>query len=167
MAGYTIGLGDRHPSNIMVQRHTGRVIHIDFGDSFEVANNRVVFAERVPFRMTRMIVNALDGGSVDGIFRRSCEELLWVLRENQSSVIAQLEVFVHEPIFNGREIRSSEKESTGILGRVADKLSGRDPEPFDNPKVELDVDEQVDTLIKLASDPKEYVRHYVGWCPFW
>lgn len=167
MAGYTIGLGDRHPSNIMVQRHTGRVIHIDFGDSFEVANNRVVFAERVPFRMTRMIVNALDGGSVDGLFRRSCEELLWVLRENQSSVIAQLEVFVHEPIFNGREIRSSEREQKGILERVANKLSGRDPEPFDNPNVELDVDEQVNTLIKLASDPKEYVRHYIGWCPFW
>ncbi|OHT06128.1 PIKK family atypical protein kinase [Tritrichomonas foetus] len=167
MAGYAIGLGDRHPSNIMVQRHTGRVIHIDFGDSFEVANNRTVFAERVPFRMTRMIVNALDGGCVDGLFRKCCEELLWVLRENQSSVIAQLEVFVHEPIFYGREIRSNEKGQKGILERVACKLSGSDPAPFDNPNVELDVEDQVDTLIKIAADPKEYVRHYVGWCPFW
>ena len=167
MAGYTIGLGDRHPSNIMVQRHTGRVIHIDFGDSFEVAYNRVVFAERVPFRMTRMIVNALDGGCVEGLFRKSCTELLWVLRENQSSVIAQLEVFVHEPIFYGRELRSNEKGQKGILERVACKLSGADPVPFDNPNIELDADQQVDTLIKIAADPKEYVRHYVGWCPFW
>ena len=76
MAGYTIGLGDRHPSNIMVQRHTGRVIHIDLGDSFEVAMNRPQFAEQVPFRMTRMIVNALDGLSVEGLFRRCCEDVL-------------------------------------------------------------------------------------------
>ena len=36
-----------------------------------------------------------------------------------------------------------------------------------NPNIELDADQQVDTLIKIAADPKEYVRHYVGWCPFW
>jgi len=56
IAGYTIGLGDRHPSNIMIQRHTGKVIHIDFGDSFETTMNRVALAERVPFRIDpRMI----------------------------------------------------------------------------------------------------------------
>lgn len=167
MAGYTIGLGDRHPSNIMVQRHTGRVIHIDFGDSFEVAMNRPVFSERVPFRMTRMIVNALDGSCVDGLFRRCCEDVLWVLRENQSSVIAQLEVFVHEPIFYGREIRPNDKAQKGILERVASKLSGTDPIPYDQPDIELDVAQQVDTLINISADPKEYVRHYIGWCPFW
>jgi hypothetical protein len=35
MIGYLIGLGDRHPSNIMVQRETGNVVHIDFGEVFE------------------------------------------------------------------------------------------------------------------------------------
>jgi phosphatidylinositol kinase/protein kinase (PI-3 family) len=167
MAGYAIGLGDRHPSNIMVQRHTGRVIHIDFGDSFEVTMNRTVFAERVPFRMTRMIVNALDGSSVDGLFRRSCEDVLWVLRESQSSVIAQLEVFIHEPIFYGREMRSQVKPKAGILERVAAKLSGNDPARGGVVPVELDAAAQVATLIEIAADAREYVRHYVGWCPFW
>lgn len=32
----TTGLGDRHPSNLMLERSTGRVVHIDFGDCFEV-----------------------------------------------------------------------------------------------------------------------------------
>jgi hypothetical protein len=36
MAGYILGLGDRHPSNIMIERTSGRVVHIDFGDCFEV-----------------------------------------------------------------------------------------------------------------------------------
>ena len=30
------GLGDRHPSNLMLERASGRVVHIDFGDCFEV-----------------------------------------------------------------------------------------------------------------------------------
>lgn len=37
MVGYILGLGDRHPSNIMLQRLTGRIVHIDFGDCWEVA----------------------------------------------------------------------------------------------------------------------------------
>ena len=164
IAGYVIGLGDRHPSNIMVQRHTGRVIHIDFGDSFEVALRRSHFAERVPFRMTRMIVNALDGGSVEGLFRKSCEDVLYILRENQSSIAAQLEVFVHEPIFSGKSIRSPD-QARGILERVVAKLSGKDP--IEPEETQISVDTQVDRLIKVATDKSEYIRHFVGWCPFW
>ena len=37
MAGYLLGLGDRHPSNLMINRTSGRVVHIDYGDMFEVA----------------------------------------------------------------------------------------------------------------------------------
>ena len=37
MVGYILGLGDRHPSNLMLDRVTGKVIHIDFGDCFEAA----------------------------------------------------------------------------------------------------------------------------------
>jgi phosphatidylinositol kinase/protein kinase (PI-3 family) len=163
IAGYAIGLGDRHPSNIMVQRHTGRVIHIDFGDAFEVAMRRAAFPERVPFRLTRMIVNALDCQTVEGVFRKCCEDVLWVLKENMSSVIAQLEVFVHEPIFYGREVRPRGEKQSGILERVAAKLSGNDPVP----NSVMEVGEQVATLIAVAADPAEYVRHYIGWCPFW
>jgi len=47
MAGYILGLGDRHPSNIMIDRATGHVVHIDFGDCFEVASLRDKFPEKV------------------------------------------------------------------------------------------------------------------------
>ncbi|EAY04287.1 PIKK family atypical protein kinase [Trichomonas vaginalis G3] len=163
MAGYVIGLGDRHPSNIMIQRHTGRVIHIDFGDSFEVTRQRPLFPELVPFRLTRMIISALDGGSVEGLFKRSCEDILYVMREQQSPLISQLEIFVHEPIFAGNSGRAQHN----TLSRVATKLSGTDFIDADEVGVFMHTNEQVSMLIKAASDSTRYIRHFIGWCPFW
>ena len=60
MVGHVLGLGDRHPSNILLMRETGKVVHIDFGDCFEVAMHREKYPEKVPFRLTRMLVNAME-----------------------------------------------------------------------------------------------------------
>ena len=37
IVGYILGLGDRHPKNILIHKDLGKVVHIDFGDCFEVA----------------------------------------------------------------------------------------------------------------------------------
>jgi FKBP12-rapamycin complex-associated protein len=39
MVGYILGLGDRHPCNLMLDRYTGKIVHIDFGDCFEVMSS--------------------------------------------------------------------------------------------------------------------------------
>lgn len=39
-----------------------QILHIDFGDCFEVAMDRGKFPERIPFRLTRMLVNAMEVG---------------------------------------------------------------------------------------------------------
>ncbi len=31
MVGYILGLGDRHPCNLMMEKQSGKIIHIDFG----------------------------------------------------------------------------------------------------------------------------------------
>jgi FKBP12-rapamycin complex-associated protein len=59
MVGYILGLGDRHPCNLMLHRASGKILHIDFGDCFEVASMREKFPEKIPFRLTRMLVNAM------------------------------------------------------------------------------------------------------------
>ena len=66
MVGYILGLGDRHPSNLMLHRYSGKILHIDFGDCFEVALHRDKFPERVPFRLTRMLVNAMEVSALEG-----------------------------------------------------------------------------------------------------
>ena len=60
MVGHILGLGDRHPSNLMLGRKTGKVVHIDFGDCFEVAMHREKFPEKIPFRLTRMLTHAME-----------------------------------------------------------------------------------------------------------
>ena len=62
MVGYVLGLGDRHPSNLMLGRISGKIMHIDFGDCFEVAMTREKFPEKIPFRLTRMLINAMEVG---------------------------------------------------------------------------------------------------------
>jgi phosphatidylinositol kinase/protein kinase (PI-3 family) len=58
----------------MLHRFSGKILHIDFGDCFEVAMRREKFPETVPFRLTRMLVNAMEvrypGGGKGG--RQGC-----------------------------------------------------------------------------------------------
>ncbi|EEB07626.1 phosphatidylinositol kinase Tor2 [Schizosaccharomyces japonicus yFS275] len=106
MVGYILGLGDRHPSNLMLNRYTGKIIHIDFGDCFEVAMHREKFPEKIPFRLTRMLVNAMEVSGIEGTFRITCEHVMRVLRENKESLMAVLEAFVYDPLINWRLVTS-------------------------------------------------------------
>ena len=102
MVGYILGLGDRHPSNLMLDRATGKIIHIDFGDCFEVAMHREKYPERVPFRLTRMLTFAMEVSNIEGSFRTTCEHVMRVLRLNKESLVAVLEAFIHDPLLNWR-----------------------------------------------------------------
>jgi hypothetical protein len=102
VTGYVLGLGDRHLSNIMLDRETGQVVHIDFGDCFEAAQLRRQYAERVPFRLTRVLRRAMEVGATEGTFSVTCRDTLTVLRENKDSLMAVLEAFIHDPLLSWR-----------------------------------------------------------------
>ncbi|KAJ3138476.1 phosphatidylinositol kinase- protein kinase tor1 [Physocladia obscura] len=132
MVGYILGLGDRHPSNLMIDRFTGKVVHIDFGDCFEVAMDREKFPEKVPFRLTRMLINAMENivsniynltvSGIEGNFRITCEHVMRVLRDNKGSVMAVLEAFVHDPLINWR-----------LMANTSPKADGRKNANFEEP----------------------------------
>ncbi|KAH0733658.1 hypothetical protein KY289_004846 [Solanum tuberosum] len=115
MVGYLLGLGDRHPSNLMLHRYSGKILHIDFGDCFEASMNREKFPEKVPFRLTRMLVKAMEVSGIEGNFRSTCENVMQVLRLHKDSVMAMMEAFVHDPLINWRLFNFNEVPQMSTL----------------------------------------------------
>ncbi|KAK2626869.1 hypothetical protein QTJ16_004044 [Diplocarpon rosae] len=129
MVGYILGLGDRHPSNLMLDRITGKIIHIDFGDCFEVAMHREKYPERVPFRLTRMLTYAMEVSNIEGSFRITCENVMRVLRDNKESLMAVLEAFIHDPLLNWRLTGDTSPAGPNFPSQRRDSMisSGRRP----------------------------------------
>ncbi|KAL1233036.1 Serine/threonine-protein kinase mTor [Trichinella pseudospiralis] len=190
MVGYILGLGDRHPSNLMLERMSGKIVHIDFGDCFEVAINREKFPEKIPFRLTRMLINAMEVTGVEGNFRLTCEKVMSTLRANRESIMAVLEAFVYDPLFSWKLIELSlsdddaisllsggpgfqpsefvSRKALDIIQRIRDKLTGRDfSSACSTTSKSLTVQAQVDLLIQQALSHENLCQCYIGWCPFW
>jgi phosphatidylinositol 3-kinase len=128
MVGYIMGLGDRHLGNILISMSTGKVVHIDFGDSFDVGRLRHVLPETIPFRLTRMLTNAMEVFGVDGIFRASATRTQTTLHKNRDSIMALLSAFVYDPIvqFKGKMKNVMEKSRSpqDVAERIRNKLRG-------------------------------------------
>lgn len=110
MTGYLLGLGDRHPSNLMIERSSGKIMHIDFGDCFEVAMKRDKYPERVPFRLTRMLVEVLEPCGVEGFFQQTCLAAMEVIRQKNAkeSMMSMMEAFVYDPLIRWKLVGAEE-----------------------------------------------------------
>ena len=69
MVGHIVGLGDRHTSNILIDKCTGEVIHIDIGLAFD-EGLLLPIPEVIPFRLTRDMVDGLGITRSPGTFSR-------------------------------------------------------------------------------------------------
>ena len=197
IVGYIIGLGDRHPSNLLIDKITGKVIHIDFGDSFERAAKRKFLPEVVPFRLTRMMVRALGVSGVNGIFTTTFVNMSSVLRENKRVLVMVLSIFVHEPLVDPEELEAGKPSGPGskknimpttMMGSMMDKgrvmladtsnqvQSSIEMRNRVNQKlsgtdfdntVPLSVEDQAHLLIQMAINPYNLAKMYSGWCSFW
>ncbi|MCO5564111.1 hypothetical protein L7F22_017767 [Adiantum nelumboides] len=98
MVGYVVGLGDRHAMNILLDQESAEVVHIDLGVAFE-QGKMLKMPERVPFRLTRDIVDGMGVTGVEGVFRRCCEKTLLVMRTNKDALLTIIEVFLHDPLY--------------------------------------------------------------------
>lgn len=63
---------------------------------------REKFPEKIPFRLTRMLINAMEVTGIEGTYRRTCESVMSVLHRNKDSLMAVLEAFVYDPLLNWR-----------------------------------------------------------------
>ncbi|CAL8090037.1 unnamed protein product [Calicophoron daubneyi] len=109
--GYLVGLGDRHLDNLLIDLTTGHIIHIDYNVCFDKGRSLRV-AERVPFRLTRIIRHALgpvssQGSLVHGTFRITAEQTLATVRGILDPILIQLKSFLIDPLVDWQSRKSS------------------------------------------------------------
>jgi ataxia telangiectasia mutated family protein len=100
--GWIVGLGDRHAQNILLDKGTGEVVHIDLGIAFE-QGTMLQIPEVVPFRLTRDIVDGLGVLGIEGGFRRCAIECMRVCRHAKDTIMAVFEVLLHDPLYSWAE----------------------------------------------------------------
>ncbi len=131
IVGHVLGLGDRHVSNILLDRESGELVHIDFGVAFD-QGKLLPIPELVPFRLTRDLVDGMGIHGVEGTFRRCCEETLRVLRANQDVIKTVLEcvsprssvAWTSNPI----KVLRAQEDDESSLPTVSMERSGSTPE---------------------------------------
>ncbi|OBA25365.1 kinase-like protein [Hanseniaspora valbyensis NRRL Y-1626] len=177
MVGHILGLGDRHFDNILISEKNGVVLHVDYDCLFEKGVD-LPTPELVPFRLTNNIVDCLGITGVEGIFRKSCELSMNLIRENEMMLLNEFEMMMYgrmksledqkkkkegsrelRYLFIGRSGLSPEQ----ILGVIRNKMRGIDPKD----SVTISVAAQVENLLKEAQDKNLLYRMYSGWMPIW
>ncbi|XP_068483746.1 serine/threonine-protein kinase ATM isoform X2 [Phaseolus vulgaris] len=181
MVGYIVGLGDRHSMNILIDQATAEVIHIDLGVAFE-QGWMLKTPERVPFRLTRDIIDGMGVTGVEGVFRRCCEETLSVMRTNKEALLTIVEVFIHDPLYKWalsplkalqrqkdldddfdtsleepQNDYQGNKDATRALLRVKQKLDGYEDGEMRS------IHGQVQQLIQDAIDSERLCQMFPGW----
>ncbi|KAI8598622.1 hypothetical protein EDD21DRAFT_309126 [Dissophora ornata] len=185
MVGHIMGLGDRHGENLLFDNRNGDIVHVDFNCLFEQGKT-FPKPEKVPFRLTQNMVDAMGLSGYDGVYRLACERTLQVFRDNTESLVSVLEGFIHDPLVEwskskrrGQQVQQeagradaaaaaeaadtqqNEKAQT-ILTIIKRKLSGTENA---NPYV-LSVQGQVEELIQAATSPENLGKMYIGWSAY-
>ena len=178
--GYVIGLGDRHSHNILLDTRTAEVIHIDLGIAFN-QGELLSIPECVPFRLTQDMVDGMGLSGVEGLFRKSCEESLKVLRQEKETIMMLLNVLRYDPLYSWSavSVRNNDDEEllmedghTNVFKTRNDDIEGNVQAARALFKVEQHlsndqaVASHVDSLIKAAVDPRNLSRMYYGWQPW-
>ncbi|OCT80913.1 hypothetical protein XELAEV_18027725mg [Xenopus laevis] len=178
MVGYILGLGDRHGENILFDSLTGECVHVDFnclfnkGETFEVP-------EIVPFRLTHNMVNGMGPMGTEGLFRRACEVIMRLMREQRESLMSVLKPFLHDPLVEwSKPARGSSKGQVNETGEVMNekakthvldieqRLQGVIKTRNRVKGLPLSIEGHVHYLIQEATDENLLSQMYLGWAPY-
>ncbi len=177
--GWIVGLGDRHGMNILLDKKTGEVVHIDLNMIFE-AGKTLRIPERVPFRMTPDCVDAMgpEQLGLDGPFKQNAISVLKLLRKERNALMMVLDVFKYDPLQKWTGMAAAAHQETNDLScsvntsssttfvtkaaeralqRIREKLEGREEGSI------LSESGHVSYLIHTASDPEMLCQMFYGW----
>jgi len=175
MVGFTLGLGDRHGENILLDGTNGECLHVDFNCLF---NKGETFdcPEVVPFRLTHNMVRAMGPLGVEGVFRQSCEQAMGLMRTQRDSLLSVLSTFLYDPLLEWKRetVAGKRFDGTGgshgngmavtILKDIEKRLQGYNKSSTIH--IPLSIEGQVHQLIKQATDLENLASMYIGWAAY-
>ncbi|CAH1116639.1 unnamed protein product [Phaedon cochleariae] len=172
MAGYILGLGDRHGENILLDSTCGDVMHVDFNCLFN-KGEKFDWPERVPFRLTHNMVAAMGPLGVEGVFRKSCACTLRVLRMNANTLMSIVAPFVYDPLVSWTRnvpaltsLHTAERtneEAVDHIRNIEHRLQGKVKTMYRTIVTPLSVEGQTNYLINEAVSVDNLCQMYIGW----
>ncbi|KAI9489300.1 hypothetical protein BDB00DRAFT_876501 [Zychaea mexicana] len=152
IVGYILGLGDRHAENILFDQTNGDCVHVDVNMLFDKGANLTV-PELVPFRLTQNLIDAMGILKVEGMFRKTCEVTLDVMRKNKTQLLSVFETLGHDPLADWQ------KKAPGRAKEVTREHLKRIDNKIHNGRT---IESEVKRLIALASSNENLSQMFVG-----
>ena len=137
---------------------------------FEYSRRVLPIPEKIPFRLTRDLVDPILIDGINGEFRRIAIHTLQQLRDNGQVICGVASTLLHDPVstFAAKPMGNNMDDNQPrhfvaetAISRLKEKLAGRG--------LSLQVmtaEQQVNKLLQQATDVENLCRVYVGWMPF-
>ncbi|XP_035782012.1 DNA-dependent protein kinase catalytic subunit-like [Anopheles albimanus] len=129
---WVLGIGDRHLSNIVLERATGKLAGVDFGLAFGAGTRDLPVPELVPFRLTPQFMGVMEPLRLSGILHKCHLYTLQCLRDARKLLRACLEVFIREPTLDWLEVakqRTAVREAgDGAAGTAGGRFQAWNPQ---------------------------------------
>nr|XP_050866588.1 DNA-dependent protein kinase catalytic subunit-like isoform X1 [Vespula vulgaris] len=94
---WILGIGDRHLSNILISIGSGKCLGVDFDQAFDAGIDSMI-PQLMPFRLTPQILGLLKPFTEKDLFGATMIHVLKALQCDKSTILACLDVFIHEPL---------------------------------------------------------------------
>lgn len=134
IGNWILGIGDRHLSNLLISKKTGKIVGIDFGMAFGMATRNLHIPELIPIRLTPQFVKVITPMETSGLIKNCMVYTLRAIRAERKTIMAAISGFKIDQsasiIRNEREgnaITTDNQNSKQNIDVVNKKLMGANP----------------------------------------
>jgi serine/threonine-protein kinase ATR len=152
-----IDLGDRHLENIMIDKSTGEVAHIDFELLFG-QGKKLGVPDIIPFRLTNNMAAALDTMEDEGAFFSIAVSALKALCTHAKSFYMYLQIF--EKMKTSTAASQASMKLANYFSEYKNEFLAR------MEKISLNIPMFWMEKIKAARCQDNLKQMYVGWAPW-
>lgn len=134
ICNWILGIGDRHLSNLLINRKTGKIVGIDFGMAYGMATRELLIPEMIPLRLTPQFVKVISPMETSGLIKKCMVFTLRTIRAERKTIMAAMEAFmtnqsasVHPNDGDDNPMRTDREDTKQRIHVVNKKLMGANP----------------------------------------